>query len=189
MQTVFEKFGGIRPMAAKLGTVPPSTVKSWHAKGHIPVWRHADILATAKRLQLSRHSGRSRRPDPRRAGTPREGVVSAALCVEARAEFRKPHANWTTWRGQGDCPVMLGAQVAILGRDGRVASGIAGEFAWTWFDHPDSWEPDDIIAYRVKATRSVAARWFMPEERKALRRMTPYHPTPSEAESLRREGA
>ena len=36
-------------MAAKLGDVPPSTVKSWHAKRHIPSWRHASILAAAKK--------------------------------------------------------------------------------------------------------------------------------------------
>ena len=46
--SVFQKFGGIRPMAAKLGEVPPSTVKSWHAHGKIPAWRHASILAAAK---------------------------------------------------------------------------------------------------------------------------------------------
>jgi hypothetical protein len=49
MQSVFEKFGGIRPMAAKLGDVPPSTVKSWHANRSIPQWRHASILEAAKR--------------------------------------------------------------------------------------------------------------------------------------------
>ena len=47
MASVFQKFGGIRPMAAKLGDVPPSTVKSWHAKGVIPAWRHGSILAAA----------------------------------------------------------------------------------------------------------------------------------------------
>lgn len=49
MANVFQKLGGIRPMAAKLGDVPPSTVKSWHAKRHIPSWRHSSILDAAKR--------------------------------------------------------------------------------------------------------------------------------------------
>lgn len=48
MQSVFEKFGGIRPMAAKLGGLPPSTVKSWHRKGDIPAWRHDSIMAAAR---------------------------------------------------------------------------------------------------------------------------------------------
>ena len=49
MTNVFEKFGGIRPMAEKLDGTPPSTVKSWHAKGRIPEWRHDSILAAAER--------------------------------------------------------------------------------------------------------------------------------------------
>lgn len=40
-------------MAAKLGDVPPSTVKSWHTKREIPVWRHDSILAAAKRCGVS----------------------------------------------------------------------------------------------------------------------------------------
>lgn len=47
MASVFQKFGGIRPMAAKLGDVPASTVKSWHKNGKIPSWRHPQILAAA----------------------------------------------------------------------------------------------------------------------------------------------
>lgn len=47
MASVFEKFGGIRPMAAKLGGIPSSTVKSWHTNRQIPAWRHASILAAA----------------------------------------------------------------------------------------------------------------------------------------------
>lgn len=46
--SIFQKFGGIRPMAAKLG-VPPSTIKSWHAKGAIPDWRRVAVLSAAVR--------------------------------------------------------------------------------------------------------------------------------------------
>jgi hypothetical protein len=55
MASVFQKFGGIRPMAAKLGDTPPSTVKSWQMKGRIPGWRHDSILASALRhgIELS----------------------------------------------------------------------------------------------------------------------------------------
>ena len=55
MASIFQKFGGIRPMAAKLGDAPPSTVMSWHKKGRIPAWRHDSILASAKRhgIELS----------------------------------------------------------------------------------------------------------------------------------------
>ncbi|MGN7099336.1 carph-isopro domain-containing protein [Brevundimonas diminuta] len=53
MQSVFQKFGGIRPMATKLGDTPVSTVKSWHVKGHIPSWRHDAVLDAAKRHSIS----------------------------------------------------------------------------------------------------------------------------------------
>jgi hypothetical protein len=46
MQSVFQKFGGIRPMAGRLGE-PSSTVKSWHVKRRIPRWRHQSILEAA----------------------------------------------------------------------------------------------------------------------------------------------
>lgn len=64
MLNVFQKFGGIRPMAAKLGD-PPSTIKSWHAKAKIPAWRHDAILAAAKRhgIVLSRDEIENVRPD------------------------------------------------------------------------------------------------------------------------------
>jgi hypothetical protein len=54
MQSIFQKFGGIRPMAARLG-VPSSTVKSWHTKREIPSWRHRSILdaAEAHDIQIS----------------------------------------------------------------------------------------------------------------------------------------
>jgi hypothetical protein len=51
MQSVFQKFGGIRPMAARLG-VPSSTVKSWHTKQFIPEWRRPAVLDAAKRLGI-----------------------------------------------------------------------------------------------------------------------------------------
>ena len=47
MTSVIEKFGGVRPMAAKLN-VPPSTVKSWDRAGKFPRWRHPQILEAAK---------------------------------------------------------------------------------------------------------------------------------------------
>jgi len=49
--SVFQKFGGIRPMAAKLG-VPSSTIKSWHSKGAIPAWRRQSVMDAAARLNI-----------------------------------------------------------------------------------------------------------------------------------------
>lgn len=65
MSSVFQKFGGIRPMAAKLGDVPPSTIKSWHRKRQIPPWRHESILLAAHRhgIELSVSELRDIAPD------------------------------------------------------------------------------------------------------------------------------
>lgn len=46
MTSVFEKFGGIRPMADKLG-LSPSTVKSWHYARAIPEWRRRGVMEAA----------------------------------------------------------------------------------------------------------------------------------------------
>jgi hypothetical protein len=64
MRSVFEKFGGIRPMAAKLG-LPSSTVKSWHVSRKIPTWRHGAILdaARAAAIDLAEDELTSVRPD------------------------------------------------------------------------------------------------------------------------------
>ncbi|MGQ0675391.1 MAG: uroporphyrinogen-III synthase [Rhodospirillales bacterium] len=43
---VIQRFGGIRPMAAKLG-ISFSTVQGWKERGHIPEPRHGEILALA----------------------------------------------------------------------------------------------------------------------------------------------
>ncbi|QJE73212.1 hypothetical protein HHL28_09030 [Aerophototrophica crusticola] len=45
---MIERFGGIRPMAAKLG-IPVTTVQGWKKRGHIPENRRADILDAAAR--------------------------------------------------------------------------------------------------------------------------------------------
>jgi uroporphyrinogen-III synthase len=48
---VIERFGGIRPTAAKLD-VPVTTVQGWKKRGHVPINRHADLKAAAARLGI-----------------------------------------------------------------------------------------------------------------------------------------
>ena len=47
-EQVIDRFGGIRPMAAKLD-MPVTTVQGWKKRGVIPAIRHGDILAAASR--------------------------------------------------------------------------------------------------------------------------------------------
>lgn len=80
MTSIFEKFGGIRPMAEKLG-LPPSTVKSWHTKRLIPQWRHDRVMeaATQHGIDLDRSEVETVRPDsePLRRGAPSTSSTDA----------------------------------------------------------------------------------------------------------------
>ncbi|MEE3625864.1 hypothetical protein UCD39_18060 [Nitrospirillum sp. BR 11752] len=51
VDAIVERFGGIRPMAAKLG-IPVTTVQGWKKRGHIPPNRRADLEAAATRLGI-----------------------------------------------------------------------------------------------------------------------------------------
>ncbi|MEA1675390.1 carph-isopro domain-containing protein [Nitrospirillum sp. BR 11163] len=51
VDAIVERFGGIRPMAAKLG-IPVTTVQGWKKRGHIPPNRRADLEAAAARLGI-----------------------------------------------------------------------------------------------------------------------------------------
>ncbi|MBB6254041.1 COG4223 family protein [Nitrospirillum iridis] len=51
VDAIVERFGGIRPMAAKLG-IPVTTVQGWKKRGHIPPNRRVDLEAAAARLGI-----------------------------------------------------------------------------------------------------------------------------------------
>ena len=50
-QNIFDRFGGIRPMAEALSR-PPSTVQSWKNVGRIPADEQPRVLAKALELEL-----------------------------------------------------------------------------------------------------------------------------------------
>lgn len=50
-EEIIERFGGIRPMAAKIDT-PVTTVQGWKKRNVIPGTRRADIMAAAKDLKI-----------------------------------------------------------------------------------------------------------------------------------------
>jgi len=51
METLFDKFGGIRPMAAHLSE-PPSTVQSWKTAGRVPAGHQHKVLVKAAELGI-----------------------------------------------------------------------------------------------------------------------------------------
>ncbi|MDR3518902.1 MAG: mitofilin family membrane protein [Azospirillaceae bacterium] len=51
-ERIIERFGGIRPMATKLG-VPVTTVQGWKKRGAIPANRHGELLRAANRHHIT----------------------------------------------------------------------------------------------------------------------------------------
>jgi len=88
-ETVIERFGGIRPMAQKLG-VTPSTIQGWKARNHIPENRWDEIRAVAEREGVSLESAgdamaAAREEAPRPDG---DGAEEAPVTAEkAEAEM------------------------------------------------------------------------------------------------------
>lgn len=58
---VIQRFGGIRPMAAKMG-ISFSTVQGWKERNQIPANRHGEIQALADRLAISLAPGAASAP-------------------------------------------------------------------------------------------------------------------------------
>ncbi len=51
MDTLFDKFGGVRPMAEHLEE-PPSTVQSWKTTGRVPAIKQQRVLEKAAELRI-----------------------------------------------------------------------------------------------------------------------------------------
>lgn len=60
---IVDRFGGIRPMAAKLDA-PVTTVQGWKKRGIIPQTRHADILGAAARTGIALDPAELAETDP-----------------------------------------------------------------------------------------------------------------------------
>ncbi len=75
-ERIIERFGGIRPMAAKLDT-PVTTVQGWKKRGIIPLTRHPDILAAAARegIALDADELAAADPTPIRPERPAETII------------------------------------------------------------------------------------------------------------------
>src|SRR5690625_4288681 len=93
-EAIIQRFGGIRPMANKLG-VTASTVQGWKARGQIPEARHELVLAAARSNKIPlepselvaaeappAEAGKSApadaSPSPRPASTPAGGSAPSA---------------------------------------------------------------------------------------------------------------
>ena len=93
--SIIDRFGGIRPMATKLGA-PVTTVQGWKKRGLIPQARHADILAAARREGIALDSSElaatdavsGTRPDPA-PPDPGKAVPDAAMPLTVPIVIRR----------------------------------------------------------------------------------------------------
>jgi len=127
---VIASFGGIRPMANKLG-VAVSTVQGWRERGSIPAGRHAQIRAAAKKHGVDLERQASSTAQVEAPGAPEKSAVSggaaeplrespphpAAATAAKSARTASPTARLWGAFALGVVAVLVGAGVAIVGRD------------------------------------------------------------------------
>lgn len=121
-EQIIDRFGGIRPMAAKLDT-PVTTVQGWKKRGAIPTARHGDILAAAAREGIALDPAELAQTDPGGPASRSEPRLAEAVIerpAESAAEGR---------RGAGRAALVLSLVSLIV----ALAVGFAG---WQMFVHP-----------------------------------------------------
>jgi len=115
---VVDRFGGIRPMASKLGT-PVTTVQGWRARGHIPENRIAEIrrAAAEQGVDLSPGAGTTAASETDKPATP------AASTLPARTEPKADSGAGSTEEDMTEeAPPVPPAAVA---QKSSVGSGVA----------------------------------------------------------------
>lgn len=100
-QAVIQAFGGIRPMAHKLG-IAVSTVQGWKERGTIPRARHEEILAAARTAgialepQLLADSDQTQPPVIEAVATPLAGKGTPAEEPAPEPETAAPESPWSS---------------------------------------------------------------------------------------------
>lgn len=118
---IIEQFGGIRPLASKLG-VPVTTVQGWKKRNSIPETRWQEIKKLAKDLNLDLTDSNDNRPSATVSAIPSATVTPlAAPSATPRAESSAPVREKVVYKGgysmaQGvlvTC-VSVGLSIAVL---------------------------------------------------------------------------
>ena len=106
---IIAAFGGIRPMAAKLG-VAVSTVQGWRERAVIPAARHADILAAATRHGIDVDGAQLEASAQPPAAARR--AASGEEAEKDEGEAAKPARD----RGAADSPVSAASKASAASR-------------------------------------------------------------------------
>jgi hypothetical protein len=126
-EQIVDRFGGIRPMAAKLD-VPVTTVQGWKKRGVIPVARHPDILSAAARSGIAIDPAELAQTDPGGVAgrvEPRPGEVAGEVERERPVEPAP--------RGRRSLAAGAALGISIIALVGLVAAAGA---AWQFYLRP-----------------------------------------------------
>lgn len=94
-EQVIARFGGLRPMASKMG-LAVSTVQGWKNRGHIPLSRHEEIRAAARKHEIELDETELTRA----GGDTREPVESSASVPEGETATEAPRTTEDVWRNR-----------------------------------------------------------------------------------------
>ena len=126
--SIIDAFGGIRPMAARMG-IPVSTVQGWKQRDTIPAGRMEAVraAAAAEKIDLDIKPGADDREVPASAGAP--GPAAENAKPEApRAPDEAAHEPTDPTPRDRAAPPARGNRVAVLAL--VVALGVGG---WSWW--------------------------------------------------------
>ncbi len=148
---VIQRFGGIRPMAQKLG-VPVSTVQGWKERGAIPANRREEVLAAAARHDIVWEPGDLTPPS-----TPPVIEMPGEAPPEERAALPEPGSGPSPWTSAGPRVEewAAGPEVVSSRRQGEVnaAAGIPAPVRSTLV-------PALLLSALVALLISASAPWW-----------------------------
>lgn len=140
-ERVIARFGGIRPMAAKLG-VAVSTVQGWKVRGHIPAARREQIERAAEELGLeleatdlddaevaeaSDASGeQAARETPAEAAASEDGTATAGTSLETEKSGETPWRSVGASDAANEPPAASSATAEEGGRQSPVPAMLLG---------------------------------------------------------------
>ncbi|MFD1378148.1 carph-isopro domain-containing protein [Fodinicurvata halophila] len=174
-EQVIARFGGLRPMASKMG-LAVSTVQGWKNRGHIPLSRHEEIRAAARKheieldeTELTRAGGEARDPAESTTSLPEEEPATTATETSRTTEDvwrnrdpastesagtttegakSEPRTETSAQRSGSFVPAMLiGALLLIFG----AGAAVLGREAWLPLVDPEAAGTAQQTAERLTA--------------------------------------
>lgn len=171
VEALIERFGGLRPMAEKLG-VPVSTVQGWKKRAAIPANRVGELRAAAERHHIVlteadmegafRHEERGDDHPAEKAASPAAAESAPSPAAAAPPPVITPPPVATSvpqFASSTSCPPVSNRAVCLLATGAMALSFVAGVLAMT----VPSWSPS--FGYALGLAESLDTRVDQLEKR------------------------